>query len=72
MEFDVINILYYCAVILLSTKLLGIITRKMGLPQVVGFAFRGVRAGTCSLAPLFSVSSAGDGFTALSHRHRKK
>ena len=45
MEFDVINILYYCAVILLSTKLLGIITRKMGLPQVVGMIVAGLLIG---------------------------
>ena len=45
MEFDVINILYYCAVILLFTKLLGIATRKIGLPQVVGMILAGLLIG---------------------------
>ena len=34
MEFDVMNILMDIAVILLATKLLGMLTRKLGLPQV--------------------------------------
>lgn len=45
MEFDVINILYYCGVILLSTKLLGMVTRKLGLPQVVGMIIAGLLIG---------------------------
>lgn len=45
MEFDVINILYYCAVILLSTKVLGMVTRKLGLPQVVGMIIAGLLIG---------------------------
>lgn len=45
MEFDVINILYYCAVILLFTKLFGIATRKLGLPQVVGMIIAGLLIG---------------------------
>lgn len=43
--FDVINILYYCAIILLSTKLLGMLTRKIGLPQVVGMIIAGLLIG---------------------------
>ena len=42
MDFDVSNIIYYCAVILLATKLLGIMTRKIGLPQVVGMIIAGI------------------------------
>ena len=36
---------YYCAVILLATKLLGIMTRKLGLPQVVGMIIAGLLIG---------------------------
>ena len=45
MEFDVINILYYCAIILLFTKLLGMGARKIGLPQVVGMIVAGLLIG---------------------------
>lgn len=45
MNFEVINILYYCAMILLFTKLFGIITRKLGLPQVVGMIIAGLLIG---------------------------
>ncbi len=45
MEFDVINILYYCGMILLFTKLLGMLTRKLGLPQVVGMILAGLLIG---------------------------
>lgn len=45
MEFEVINILYYCAIILLFTKLLGIGARKLGLPQVVGMIVAGLLIG---------------------------
>lgn len=45
MEFDVMNVVYYCAVILLSTKALGMLTRKLGLPQVVGMIIAGLLIG---------------------------
>lgn len=45
MEFDVMNILYYCAIILLVTKLLGMLARKLGLPQVVGMIVAGLLIG---------------------------
>lgn len=45
MEFDVMNILFDVAVILLSTKLLGMLTRKLGLPQVVGMIIAGLLIG---------------------------
>ena len=45
MEFDVMNVLYECAVILLFTKLLGMLTRKIGLPQVVGMILAGLLIG---------------------------
>ena len=36
------NILMDIAVILLATKLLGMLTRKLGLPQVVGMILAGL------------------------------
>ncbi len=45
MEFDVMRIVYYCAIILLATKLLGMGTRKIGLPQVVGMILAGLLIG---------------------------
>lgn len=45
MQFDVMNIVYFLAVILLSTKLLGICARKLGLPQVVGMVIAGLLIG---------------------------
>lgn len=45
MEFSAMNILYYCAVILLATKLFGMLTRKLGLPQVVGMIIAGLLVG---------------------------
>ena len=50
MDFDVINILYYCGIILLSTKLLGMLTRKLGLPQVVGMILAGLLIGPAILS----------------------
>lgn len=45
MQFDVMNILYYSAVILLFTKLFGIAARKLGLPQVAGMIIAGLLIG---------------------------
>lgn len=45
MDFNVMNILFYCAVILVSTKLFGMLTRKLGLPQVVGMILAGLLIG---------------------------
>lgn len=45
MNFDVMNIVFDCAVILLATKTFGIITRKLGLPQVVGMILAGLLIG---------------------------
>ena len=44
-NFDVMNILLYCGIILLFTKLLGMFTRKLGLPQVVGMILAGLLIG---------------------------
>lgn len=50
MEFDVMNILFDCAVILLSTKFLGMVSRKLGLPQVVGMILAGLLIGPAILS----------------------
>ena len=42
---DVLFILYDCAIILLATKLLGMLSRKLGLPQVVGMIIAGLLIG---------------------------
>ena len=49
MEFNVMNILFDCAIILLATKLLGMLTRKLGLPQVVGMILAGLLIGPAIL-----------------------
>lgn len=45
MDFDVMNIVFDCAIILLATKLLGMATRRLGLPQVVGMILAGLLIG---------------------------
>ena len=45
MEFDVLRIVFYLAVILFSTKALGMLTRKLGLPQVAGMVIAGLLIG---------------------------
>ena len=59
MEFDVMHILLDCGIILFSTKFLGMVTRKLGLPQVVGMILAGLLIGPA----LF----AGTGFQGLIH-----
>lgn len=45
MEFQVTHILLDCGLILLTTKALGMLTRKLGLPQVVGMILAGLLIG---------------------------
>ena len=45
MDFEVTKIIYYLAVILFATKALGMATRKLGLPQVVGMVIAGLLIG---------------------------
>ena len=59
MDFNVMHILLDCGIILLSTKLLGMVTRKIGLPQVVGMILAGLLIGPA----LFQ----GSGFSGLIH-----
>ena len=59
MEFNVMHILLDCGIILFSTKFVGMVTRKLGLPQVVGMILAGLLIGPA----LF----AGTGFPGLIH-----
>lgn len=53
MEFEVMNIVYFCAIILLATKLLGLLSRKLGLPQVVGMIIAGLLIGPAVVGLIF-------------------
>ena len=59
MEFNVMHILLDCGIILFATKAVGMLTRKIGLPQVVGMILAGLLIGPA----LF----AGTGFPGLIH-----
>ncbi len=59
MEFNVMHILLDCGIILFATKFIGMLTRKIGLPQVVGMILAGLLIGPA----LFS----GTGFAGLIH-----
>ncbi len=59
MEFEVTSILYDCGIILLATKAFGMLTRKLGLPQVVGMILAGLLIGPA----LF----VGTGFSGIIH-----
>ena len=52
MDFEVMRIIYYLAVILLATKLLGMGTRKLGLPQVAGMVIAGLLIGPAVFSQL--------------------
>ena len=45
MDFDVMQILLDCGIILFATKAVGMLTRKLGLPQVVGMILAGLLIG---------------------------
>lgn len=45
MQFDVLKILFYLAIILIATKLIGILARSSGLPQVAGMVIAGLLIG---------------------------
>lgn len=58
MIIETVDFLFQFAVILLSTKLLGILLRRAGLPQVLGFIVAGILIGPAIWDGLFG---AGDG-----------
>ena len=45
MEFNVMQILFDCGIILFATKAVGMLTRKLGLPQVAGMILAGLLIG---------------------------
>ena len=49
MEINTLDILKNLAIILVAAKLLGIVARKLGAPQVVGEIIAGLIVGTCML-----------------------
>lgn len=59
MEFDVLNILLYLAVILLATKAMGILSRILGLPQVVGMVVAGLLVGPAIFSQIDAISFNG-------------
>ncbi|MDD5946583.1 MAG: cation:proton antiporter [Oscillospiraceae bacterium] len=59
-NFQVTHILLDCGLILLSTKALGMLTRKLGLPQVVGMILAGLLIGPALFA-------GGGSFSGLIH-----
>lgn len=52
MDFEVTKIIYYLAIILLATKAIGMFTRKLGLPQVVGMVVAGLLIGPAIFSQL--------------------
>ena len=52
MDFEATRIIYYLAIILFATKLLGMATRKLGLPQVVGMVIAGLLIGPAVFSQL--------------------
>ena len=59
MEFDVLNILLYLAIILLATKASGILTRILGLPQVVGMVLAGLIIGPAIFSQIDAIPFNG-------------
>lgn len=59
-DFQVTHILLDCGLILLATKALGMLTRKLGLPQVVGMILAGLLIGPALFA-------GGGSFSGLIH-----
>lgn len=55
METQVVDFLFQFAIILLSTKLLGILFRKLGLPQVLGFIIAGILIGPAIWGLIFDL-----------------
>lgn len=55
MEIQVVDFLLQLALILLSTKLLGILMRKLGLPQVLGFIIAGILIGPAIWENIFTL-----------------
>ncbi len=59
MEFNVTHILLFLAIILISTKALGIFSRKIGLPQVVGMVVAGLLIGPAIFSQIDTIAFDG-------------
>ncbi|MBE7086835.1 MAG: cation:proton antiporter [Clostridiales bacterium] len=57
MEIELVDFLCQLAIILFSTKMLGIFMRKLGLPQVLGFIVAGILIGTSIWGLFFDIGS---------------
>lgn len=55
MQIEVVDFLCQLAVILFTSKILGIIMRKLGLPQVLGFIIAGILIGPAIWGMLFDI-----------------
>ncbi len=58
MNEGILNFLFHLAIILFSTKMLGILMRKLGLPQVLGFIIAGIFIGKGIWGLIFNVEGA--------------
>ncbi len=59
MNFDVLKILFYLAIILLATKGMGILSRMCGLPQVVGMVIAGLLIGPAIFSQISGIHFNG-------------
>ncbi len=59
MNFDVLKILFYLAIILLATKGMGILSRMCGLPQVVGMVIAGLLIGPAIFSQISGIPFNG-------------
>lgn len=55
MQTEVVDFLFQLAIILISTKLLGILMRRLGLPQVLGFIIAGIFIGPAIWGVFFNI-----------------
>jgi len=59
MQFDVLRILFYLAIILIATKGMGILARITGLPQVVGMVLAGLLIGPAIFGQIDAIQFNG-------------
>ena len=63
----ILGLIMAMAIILLSTKVLGLVTRKLGLPQVLGYILAGLLIGPAlfGMAGFSLIGFSGDGVASL-------
>lgn len=59
MDFDALKIIYYIAIILLATKVIGLLARKIGLPQVAGMVIAGLLIGPAIFSQIDAIPFNG-------------